>query len=206
MHTNVNININCHFYADDTQLFIHVSKNAALAFDKLNSCIIDFQAWMLSSRLKLNPDKTEFIISGSHALLKKLDSHLPVRIFGNFMHPAVVIKDLGVWFDANFSFTDCVRNICKTYSFKCLISGGFDSIWQMRLLFWQPMPWWVFALITATLSSGVCPVSTCTKCSVFKTHLLGFSQTVINTHGHLLFSNDSIGYQLNFAVPLKLIL
>ena len=30
------------------------------------------------------------------------------------MHPAVVVKNLGVWFDANFSFADHVRNICKT--------------------------------------------------------------------------------------------
>ena len=30
------------------------------------------------------------------------------------MHPAVVVKNLGVWFDANFSFANHVRNICKT--------------------------------------------------------------------------------------------
>ena len=39
--------IKFHFYADDTQLFIHMShKNAALAFDKLNSCLLDVQKWM----------------------------------------------------------------------------------------------------------------------------------------------------------------
>ena len=64
--------------------------------------------------LKLNPDKTEFIIFGSHAQLQKLDPYLLVSIFGNFMHPAVVVKNLGVWFDGNFSFADHVRNICKT--------------------------------------------------------------------------------------------
>ena len=58
--------------------------------------------------------QTEFIIFGSQAQLKKLDPYLPVRIFGNFMHPTVVVKNLGVWFDANFSFADHVRNICKT--------------------------------------------------------------------------------------------
>ena len=105
--------IKFNFYADDTQLFIHMShKNAALAFDKLNSCLLDVQKWMSSSMLKLDPEKTEFIIFGSHAQLKKLD--LPVRIFGNFIQPAVVVKNLGVWFDANFSFADPVRNIFKT--------------------------------------------------------------------------------------------
>ena len=113
--TAIHPNIKFHFYADDTQLFIHMShKNAALAFDKLNSCLLDVQKWMSSSKVKLNPDKTEFIIFGSHAQLKKSDPYLPVRIFGNFIHPAVVVKNLGVWFDANFSFADHVRNICET--------------------------------------------------------------------------------------------
>ena len=78
-------------------------KNAALAFDKSNSCLLDVQKWMSSSMLKLNPNKTEFIIFRSHAQLKKLDPYLPVRIFGNFMHPAVVA------------------------SFKFMISGGLES-------------------------------------------------------------------------------
>ena len=68
--------------------------------------------------LKLNPDKTEFIIFGSHAQLKKLYPYLPVRIFGNFMHPTVVVKNLGVWFDASFSFADHVCNMCKTCFFQ----------------------------------------------------------------------------------------
>ena len=56
--------------------------------------------------LKLSPDQTEFIIFGSHAQLKKLDSYLPVRIFGNIMHIVVVVKNLGVWFGATLSFAD----------------------------------------------------------------------------------------------------
>ena len=40
-------NIKFHFYADETQLVIFVShKNAALAFDKLNSCLLDVEESM----------------------------------------------------------------------------------------------------------------------------------------------------------------
>ena len=57
MHCNIKF---C-FYADDIQLFIHMSyKNAALAFDKLNSCLLGVQEWMSSSMLKLNPDLAYF--------------------------------------------------------------------------------------------------------------------------------------------------
>ena len=113
MHPNIKVQ----FYADNTPLFIHIShKNAALAFDQLNSCLLDVQKWMLSSILELNPDKTEFIIFGSHAQLKKLDPYLIVRMFVNFMYPVVVVQNLGVCFDANFSFAHHVHNICKTCS------------------------------------------------------------------------------------------
>ena len=74
---------------------------------------------MLSSIPKLNHDKTEFIIFGYCAQLKKLDPYLHVRIHGNSMHPAVVVKNLGVWFDANFSFADHGHNICKTFIQLC---------------------------------------------------------------------------------------
>ena len=178
----------------------HISqKNAALAFNKLNSCLLDVQKWMSSSMLKLNPDKTEFIIFGSHAQLKKLDPYLPVKIFGNFMHPAVVVKNLCVWFDANFSFANHVRNICKT----CFIQIR-DLRRVRKHLTDEAAILAANALITATLSSGVCPVSICVNYSVFKIHLPGLSQTVTNTRGHLLFSNDSIGSQLNLAVSSKL--
>ena len=30
------------------------------------------------------------------------------------MHPAPVVKNLGIWFNANFSFADHLHNICKT--------------------------------------------------------------------------------------------
>ena len=83
---------------------------------------------MSSSILQLNPDKAEFIIVGSHAQLKKLDPYHSVRTFDNSMHQVTVVRNLGVWFDANFSFTDHVRNICKTCSFKWVISGRLEYI------------------------------------------------------------------------------
>ena len=81
---------------------------------------------MSSSMFKLNPDKTDFIIFGSYAQLKKLGPYLPVRIFGNFMHPAVV-KNLGVWFDANFSLSDQDAKFVRHASFRFVILGGLDS-------------------------------------------------------------------------------
>ena len=52
--------IKFHFYADDTQLYIHLShKNASSAPAKLNACLCDVQEWMSLSKLKLNPEKRD---------------------------------------------------------------------------------------------------------------------------------------------------
>ena len=61
----------------------------------------------------------------SDSQLKKLDFYLSARIFGKLWHPSTVVKYLGVWFGANFSFGDHVHNICKT----CFV--------QMRDLRWS---------------------------------------------------------------------
>ena len=52
-----------HKGADNSQLYVHLSHmNATAAFDKLNRCLQDVKEWMSASKLKLNPDKTEFIL------------------------------------------------------------------------------------------------------------------------------------------------
>ena len=76
--------VNFHFYADDTQLYVHLShRNASAAFDKLNRCLQDVKEWMSASKLKLNPDKTEFLLFGSKKQREKLSACFPIDILGN---------------------------------------------------------------------------------------------------------------------------
>ena len=98
--------IGYHFYADDTQLyFCLMHSEASSAFDKLNSCLNDVKEWMSACKLKLNPDKTEFIILGSKSQRVKLSDHFPVNILGNSLEPAESVKNLGVWFDSDLSLS-----------------------------------------------------------------------------------------------------
>ena len=58
--------IDYHFYADDTQLYISLSPaNFSHSIQKLKNCLNDIQNFMFTNKLKLNPDKTEFILIGS---------------------------------------------------------------------------------------------------------------------------------------------
>ena len=75
---------------------------------------------MAVGKLKFNPDKTEFIVFVSKAQHKKLSSHFPVNVLGSLLHPADIVKNLGVWFDADFSFSEHVKKTCKAASSSCL--------------------------------------------------------------------------------------
>ena len=52
-------------YADDTQVYIKLSPvNASTVIPEFQSCLSEIQTWIASCKLKLNPDKTEFIVFG----------------------------------------------------------------------------------------------------------------------------------------------
>ena len=106
--------ISFQFYADDTQLYVHLThKNVASALDKLSHCLEDVKRWLSTNFLKLNPDKTEFIVFGSKSQLKKLNHSFPVDILGNLISPIDAVRNLGDWFDSDFSFSYHVMKVCK---------------------------------------------------------------------------------------------
>ena len=69
---------------------------------------------MSTCKLKLNPDKTEFIIFGSKRQRDKLKACFPINILGSSLCPVDSLKNLGVWFDSDFSLSKHVQNVCKS--------------------------------------------------------------------------------------------
>ena len=113
--TQSHSSINYHFYADDTQLYISLSPaNFSHCIQKLKNYLNDIQNFMFTNKLKLNPDKTEFILIGSKNNRKQLLPHFPINILGNQVSPAQSVKNLGVMFDSNFTFSDHVSQVIKS--------------------------------------------------------------------------------------------
>ena len=69
---------------------------------------------MFTNKLKLNPDKTKLILIGLKNNHKQLLPHFPINILGNQVSPAQSIKNLGVVFDSNFTFSDHVSQVIKS--------------------------------------------------------------------------------------------
>ena len=160
--------VNFHFYADDTQLYVHLShRNASAAFDKLNRCLQDVKEWMSASKLKLSPDKTEFILFGSKKQREMLNVCFPIIILGNPLYPTKSVRNLGVWFDSDFSFSKHVQNICK---------GCFSQLRDFRNLR-------QFLTQDAAVSVANAFVSTCTRLdycnSLFRSIFIDYSLSKI---------------------------
>ena len=63
-------NISHHLYADDTQIYLSLSKtDPEMSLSLVQQCLLDVSDRMIASKLKLNPDKTEFILIGTKAQL-----------------------------------------------------------------------------------------------------------------------------------------
>ena len=72
------LDVQYHFYADDSQLWV-IFKPPELdtAIGQMEKCIVSVQKWMLSHQLKMNDDKTEFLVTHqnqSHAASDHLRS------------------------------------------------------------------------------------------------------------------------------------
>ena len=107
-------NVTHHLYADDTQIYLAVdSRNFDSSMEELTECLKSVQEWMVGVKLKLNPEKTEFIIMGQKATRESLAPNFPVPLLQNNISPSVEVKNLGVTFDSDNSFDNHVAKVCR---------------------------------------------------------------------------------------------
>jgi len=53
--------LNLHQYADDTQVYVSIlARDAEAAVARLTACLVDIEARLKASRLRLNPTRLEF--------------------------------------------------------------------------------------------------------------------------------------------------
>ena len=109
-----------HAYADDTQLYISFKPDSSAeqskALTALKNCIDDIKRWMLADKLKLNDDKTEFIIIGTRQQLKKVTFNT-LRVGNTQVTSLSQAENLGSWFDAQMNLNTHVTKCCQAAFF-----------------------------------------------------------------------------------------
>ena len=69
---------------------------------------------MSTNKLKLNPDKTEFLLTGNERQRSKYLSMFPIELLGVETYPAKSARNLGVIFDKTFNFRSHISAICSS--------------------------------------------------------------------------------------------
>ena len=91
-----------HAYADDTQLYLSFCENSigvyTTALALMEQCISDFVSWMLHDKLKLNDEKTKFLLIGTRQQLAKVFIH-SIRVGSVDVSSAGEARDLNVWLE-----------------------------------------------------------------------------------------------------------
>jgi len=92
-----------HAYADDIHIygFCRPSSVNCLA-DRVSACIDEVSSWMRSSRLQVNPSKTEVLWWSSSRRQHQIPTS-PVRIGSTYVLPVTSVRDLGLYIDCDVS-------------------------------------------------------------------------------------------------------
>ena len=143
-----------HMYADDTQLYISFNPksvhDAESAFNSLKACFSDVQTWMKQNWLKLNPDKTEFILVITRLQINKAlgsSSNFPSSLF----KPSNAVKNLGVHFDSSLTMAKQVEAIGRSVNYQ------LRQLWRIRqYLNLHSTKTLAHALISSRLDYGNC--------------------------------------------------
>ena len=103
-----------HFYADDSQMYVSFpSGGSVAALNALQSCLASIQSWMSTNKLKLNPDKTEFLLIGNKQQRSKHSLFFQLS-FSVSKLTAKSARNLGVIFDTNFTFRSHISVVCNS--------------------------------------------------------------------------------------------
>ena len=94
--------IEFHLYADDTQLYLSFKPsilNSKLdCITRINNCINEINVWMTQNLLKLNSNKTEFILFGTRHQLSKVGD-INIQIGSDTIKPVNHVRNLGFVMD-----------------------------------------------------------------------------------------------------------
>ena len=107
--------------ADDTQLYLafkagdDVNEKSAIA--AMEACVLDTHKWMLSDRLKLNMDKTDFLLFGTKRQLEKVNITTLRLGDTTITQSPSAVKNLGAWFDAQLNMHEHITKTCSSSFF-----------------------------------------------------------------------------------------
>ena len=110
-------NILYHGYADDTQNYLTfkpaIPEDNHRCRTQLEKCIAEIQIWMHTNFLKLNDEKTKYVIIGTYKNLQYV-ADTDITIGDETITASDFMKDLGFWFDKELKGTVHINKITSS--------------------------------------------------------------------------------------------
>ena len=109
--------IGYHIYADGTRLYLCTDqKNPSTSLEQLRTAISDIRTWMITTKLKINDDKTEFlVITKPHLISHVKDFQL--KIGAHDIPGTICAKYLGVIFNQTLSMDKQINSVSRVNLF-----------------------------------------------------------------------------------------
>ena len=93
----------------------------------MERCKSDIRTWMLTDKLKLNDDKTEFMLIGAKLQLSKVNID-SLTVGSNDVAPVTVARNLGAWFYSNLNLQEQIHKTCKSGFFHSIQYSAYPKV------------------------------------------------------------------------------
>ena len=124
----------CHLesYVDDSKVYLSFPiREMGHATQILEEDLYRVTKWCSENQLRINPDKTKFLLVGTQQLLRRLSTDMTLNFFGKTIKPVPSAKDLGVIVDSHLTYDSqitklvslCMAKLCQINHVK----GSFDK-------------------------------------------------------------------------------
>ncbi len=114
-------NMALHIYADDTQIYcffdVKSTNDANSSLSALTQCVEAVRNWMTQALLKLNDDKTEFLVISSPYYQESV-RHTSLKVGDAVISSSEQCRNLGVIFDSKMNLKQHVSSVCRSAFFQ----------------------------------------------------------------------------------------
>ena len=115
-----------HGFADDAQMQNEFDLSCKTSFKSallsIENCCLDVNHWMIINRLKLNCDKTEYIVYGTNYFFKKIGAIPDLQVCGNIVKVVQKVRNLGAICDKTLNMKLQINDVVKkgTYTLRAI--------------------------------------------------------------------------------------
>ena len=114
-HILENHHVLYHTYADDTQLYVKFHRESPssmkIAITRLEDCLLDVSHWMAHNGLKLNNDKTEWLIFNGNPDFSK---SVTLTVGAETIQQSTSIRNVGVRLESGLTMISHINDTCRS--------------------------------------------------------------------------------------------